>query len=429
MNEYHHPYAAEVTQVPICQHVTLDETLMRDVRCQYPQGSRVHNRRHSAYFRHDFQAEPQPLPPGACGEPGCTTCRANQLQLDRLVRQRREQARLVRTQVNGIRSVLNEHVTEVQSDEDGARMLAPTPDCTCELCKLLHHQPSKLGMVLTSGGGLDGHASVTPTGWIPRGEGPLWLGVELETDTGTSARTQALVDANTAAAMAMPDDGFWWTKRDGSVHGPEFASMPANLDTWKSYEGYLQEMFRMLIHAGYRSHNGGRAGMHVSFSKGAVESKAQLGRILRLIYDHPKWSLAMSQRTAESAQHWARLTGFTSGVQSAFLGTLEGQPFHDSPNDRYIALNNPEGEHNFGQSDTAGERYEFRLPRGTLRLDRFLKNLEWVHGMVRFCKEVTDRSFITPAKFMEWVGDRDPVELPHLWKFIQEKNLLTGGNS
>jgi hypothetical protein len=45
-------------------------------------------------------------------------------------------------------------------------------------------------------------------------------------------------------------------------------------------------------------------------------------------------------------------------------------------------------------------RVEFRAPRGTLRLDRFMAKLEWVAAMVEYTRDATRRP--VPGAFTQW---------------------------
>jgi hypothetical protein len=290
-------------------------------------------------------------------------------------------------------------------------------DCDCGTCKYSRRdadQPLSVG-------------SVHPYSYIPaawrflrcdgeRQSSTVFLGIELETDRPYSARygTNARPISNeVAVSMARPSE-LWFAKRDGSVEGPEFVSHPASLAYWRSKRDELSDMFKMLLHAGFRSHDGGKAGLHVNINRQAFTGSAHFSRFLNIIYYSTAWSLVMSQRVNSQVEHWCKLPIVTSA--SAYEQTLiedATKPFHDVHEyDRYRALNSPEG------------RFEFRLPRGTLRVDRFFKNLEWTVGMIEYTR---DRSLAdsTPGEFMEWVA-ANKSDYPDLAAFIEEKKSLLG---
>jgi hypothetical protein len=62
-------------------------------------------------------------------------------------------------------------------------------------------------------------------------------------------------------------------------------------------------------------------------------------------------------------------------------------------------------------------RIEFRLPRGTLRIDRFYAKLEWTAAMVEYTRDSGHR--IQVSAFMRWVAESD--EYPELMSFMREK--------
>lgn len=249
---------------------------------------------------------------------------------------------------------------------------------------------------------------------------PFYLGVELETtDTQSPPREQyngrgeyigsdenGYVTNEQAAAMARPEE-FWLPKHDGSVSGPEFASQPASLAWWHAHLPDLDEMFRDLLHAGYRSHEGDEAGMHINISRTAFADRDHLARFCELVYVNTTWALKMSQRTAESANEWAKLIPLKDRRRREQWVT-EAWDNGNNMHGRYTALNVPDME-----------RFEFRLPRGTLRLDRFMMKLEWTHGMIEYTRDAGNKP--TPPAFMAWVLRHKAEEYPYLNLYIIEK--------
>lgn len=304
--------------------------------------------------------------------------------------------------------------------------------CACEACKFARFEGSKLRNAV-----VHGYAHSPRGGWKPksiRNDPDNWyLGVELETDNFSRSRTAgvsyAKVNNNVAADMRRPKN-LWVPKRDGSVSGPEFASHPATLAYWRKHSRDLSDMFKMLVHAGYRSHDNDRCGMHINISRSAFENVGHLYRFLTLINVNPTWTIKMSQRTASSARQWAKLELQDSADRRSTCEVMAGArrrsifqtpatsrrvpdstPITDwgQALDRYTALNAPYGQ----------PRFEFRLPRGTLRLDRFFKNLEWTHAMVEFTRDskvTTSR----PANFMKW-AEENKSAYPNLVAYLIEK--------
>jgi hypothetical protein len=237
---------------------------------------------------------------------------------------------------------------------------------------------------------------------VPGDTFKYYLGVELETDN-----PDGTVMNDESVDFRRPKN-FWFAKHDGSVSGPEFVSQPATFTYWKREKKKVAEMLMLLRHAGLRSHDGGNAGMHVSISRAAFDSREHLLRFLAMIYAHPNWTLKMSQRTRSQVDHWAKLdVGQTSAQRFALCDEMyDRAPMRRG---RYVALNAPYRE----------ERFEFRIPRGTLRLDRFYKNLEWVVAMAEYSRGV-DIAVCNPIAFTAWVMAKRGT-YPNLASFILER--------
>jgi hypothetical protein len=237
------------------------------------------------------------------------------------------------------------------------------------------------------------------------------MGVELETDN-TNRRynyRDNYVPNEMACGMAKPKN-FWVTKHDGSVSGPEFASNPATLAWWDMHRDDMEEMFRMLLHAGFRSHDGGHAGMHVNVSKEAFDSPEHLARFLRIIHVLPEWSIIMAQRTMQQANQWAHFDRDLANDRVR-LEHLAGRMLDDEYCiSKYNAINSPQYQ----------RRLEFRLPRGTLRVDRFFKNLQWTKGMIEYTRNLRSLNTATPKRFMAWV-EKNASAYPDLSSFMGEK--------
>jgi hypothetical protein len=241
------------------------------------------------------------------------------------------------------------------------------------------------------------------------------LGVELETDNVSYRHNISHVTNETACGMSKPK-GFWITKHDGSVTGPEFASNPATLSWWDMHRDDMEDMFKMLVHAGFRSHDGGNAGMHVNISKEAFTDERHLARFMKMIHGVPAWSIAMAQRTASQSGQWAVLDRYCVEDKAALEGLCRRMLNDYYVTNKYVALNSPEGQ----------RRLEFRLPRGTLRVDRFFKNLQWTQGMIEYTRSLRSLTTATPKKFMQWI-EKTPDLYPDLSAFLTEKSVLLKG--
>jgi len=239
---------------------------------------------------------------------------------------------------------------------------------------------------------------------------PYHIGVELETSR-KSYESHITIDGSLAADLRRPKT-MWYVKHDGSVDGPEFVSHPATLTYWHEQAPNIQKMFDLLVHAGYRSHNGGAAGMHVNIGIEAFEDEAHTHRFLVFLYTNWRWALTMSMRTEDQASQWAGNRPYTFS-QVYDMRNRNGRGSH-----KYSVVHKPRGS-----------RWEFRLPRGTLRLDRFMKNIEWTAAMVAYTRlmdvdpddKVVSRHKMHPYQFVSWVASY-PTTYAYLLAYLQEKN-------
>lgn len=203
---------------------------------------------------------------------------------------------------------------------------------------------------------------------------------------------QGNMSAAEAVSMAAPR-GLWHAKHDGSVSGPEFASQPGSLTYWRAQRGHLAGMFKALLHGGMRSHDGDHCGFHVNIGTdafnddGGSPDAGHLARFARLVTMNKRWSVRMAQRTNASAS-WARFDAFPDNAACVRWGERIREYGYDSC-EHSTVLN---GSHN--------GRIEFRLPRGTLRLDRFYAKVEWTAAMVEYTRDAT--CVVQPSAFMRW---------------------------
>lgn len=219
--------------------------------------------------------------------------------------------------------------------------------------------------------------------------------------------------AEEAVSMAAPR-GLWHAKHDGSVSGPEFASQPATLAYWRHVQPHLHNMFRSLLHGGMRSHDGDTCGLHINIGTSAFVDPTDptgrpdiehLVRFATLVTMNPRWATKMAQRTHDSAAHWAPFDGLaTPSRRRQWAEQIHA--WGSASQGRYCVLN-------------AGNpgRIEFRLPRGTLRLDRFYAKLEWTAAMIEYTRNPDN--VVQVSAFLRWAEQTG--EYPALVQFAREK--------
>lgn len=212
-----------------------------------------------------------------------------------------------------------------------------------------------------------------------------------------------VLTAEEAAGLARPR-GVWSPCHDGSVSGPEFKSQPATIAYWRHIRPHLADMFKALLHGGIRSHDGDRAGLHINIGDDSFDGAEHLRRFADLVYANPRWSTRVSQRTHDSVSHWCRFNMTDPADRQRWAE--QKMTYGSARGERYDVLNGA----------NAG-RVEFRLPRGTLRLDRFYAKLEWAASMVEYTRDAA-RPTNVPS-YIAWATSSG--DYPELTAMLRER--------
>jgi Putative amidoligase enzyme len=224
-----------------------------------------------------------------------------------------------------------------------------TETCACEQGPILPYETNALDYVSFTG----------------KPEGGLYLGVELEVEVkGGDA-------GDKAEAWRDSAEDFLICKRDGSLHnGFEIVTAPADLPT------HRQEWTRLLSDAaltrGLTSWDTSTCGMHVHVSRAPI-SALTLGKIL-VFMNHEDTHKEVVALAGRDATRWAKYYGkkVTDSVKRDYGGKL----VKNYGTDRYDAVN---------LSNKA--TIEFRIFKGTLKLQHVLANIEFCDAVVRFCMQ------------------------------------------
>lgn len=276
-------------------------------------------------------------------------------------------------------------------------------ECSCDACKA--NRGDKHGIIAAP----VRNYTFRPRRWkrlsLKDDTFPYYFGVELE--TSVNPNTSDVLWQDRAVGLRRPKS-LWFAKYDASVSGPEFVSHPATLSYWHDKAAELTEMFRLLVHGGYRSHNGMQAGMHVNISKDAFADAKHLHRFLTFLYVNQSWALEVSQRTAGQASEWACQREYSLQYAEEMLSRHTYGPV---------------GKYSVVYSPDYSDRLEFRLPRGTLRLDRFYKNLEWTAALIAYTRhnDYAVHNELGARNFTSWVFTF-PTIYENLVSFLTEKD-------
>lgn len=235
------------------------------------------------------------------------------------------------------------------------------------------------------------------------GDSHLYFGVELEVDKGGKDGENAC----TLKDIANYRHEHIYIKSDGSLDdGFEIVSHPMTLNYHMNemdWEGVLHEAVNM----GYRSHQTETCGLHIhvnrnAFGENQAEQEEVISRILFFIEKNWNEIFRFSRRNEYNMNRWSARYGYEKSGKEIL------QKAKDTGN-RYVAVN----LRNY-------HTIEFRLFRGTLKLNTFLATLQLVSEICRvallFSEEEIDK--------MSWsVFVRDMNRYPELVQYLKERQL------
>ncbi|MDD7645945.1 MAG: amidoligase family protein [Ruminococcus bromii] len=221
------------------------------------------------------------------------------------------------------------------------------------------------------------------------GIGPRYFGVELEIDEGGERgdyASQILTPANVGFTERL------YCKHDGSLsNGFELVTHPMSLE-YHQEEIPWPEVLHTARSLGYRSHQTQTCGLHVHVSRKAfgeteAEQEPAIARILYFVEKHWEELLKFSRRTPRQLERWAARYGYKDRPQEILEHAKKG-----SHAGRYSCVN---------LENRA--TIEFRMFRGTLKLNSLLATLQMVdhicsvalHLSDGACKDLSWRTFVT----------------------------------
>ena len=236
------------------------------------------------------------------------------------------------------------------------------------------------------------------------GKGPRFFGVELEIDCGGESND----NANSIMAVANADQEYVYIKHDGSLDdGMEIVSHPMSLDYHMNVMPWADviEEARCLD---YCSHKAGTCGLHVHVSRQAFgtcerEQDAVIARILYFFEKHWEELLKFSRRTQKQLNDWASRYGYQTEPKKILDQAKCGG--HRS---RYTAVN---------LTNTA--TVEFRMFRGTLKINTFLATLQLLDRICDVAIHLSDEQL----KELSWTTFVGGCTAPELVQYLKERRL------
>lgn len=244
---------------------------------------------------------------------------------------------------------------------------------------------------------------------------PLFMGVELEVDTGSKSYDDDYDDEYDDSGMEYPSDtqnaiahkfidilspsknayAMW----DGSlINGFEIATHPATLKSHLKAFDY-KNAFAYLQKKSYMSHNAATCGLHIHLSRRyfGKTREAQLLNAAKMAYImETYWDefVGFSRRNYEQLDRWSRIGNLVGSVKNMTYDELVRGLNRYYEHDKYVALN-------LQHPNT----FELRIFRGTLKYETFIATLTFVDKLAKLIKKTTLND-LTSIKFDDIIKGR-----------------------
>ena len=245
------------------------------------------------------------------------------------------------------------------------------------------------------------------------GNSPLYMGVELEIDSDDED-TNAVECADELHDMDYNAD-FFYLKHDGSLNEPgiEIVTHPCTL-AYHMQRFPWKEIVDTARSNGYSSHDIGTCGLHVHVSRDALggDTDAQDLTIAKIVIMMDKlWDylVKFSRRDYSQLQQWAKKMDArvdeTDSDENAIEKTNAAAGY-----ERYHALN-------LQNRNTI----EFRLFRGTLKLNTIMATLQFVDGLCRYAMAHSVKECLAT----DWMDLASSIDYPEFRQYLRERGLVS----
>lgn len=216
--------------------------------------------------------------------------------------------------------------------------------------------------------------------------GALLFGVELEMEPKDGADQEDVAEALGGRLNAK-----YILKEDGSLtDGVELVTVPLTLDGHRAAFNW-QDTLRPVARKAKSGRGTTHCGMHVHVNKAAL-SAFTIGKMLVFLNSSRMEPLV------------------TTIAQRASNG-------YCSRSYKKITDGKYNGDNRYDIANVGPRTVEFRLFRGNLRPERVLKNLEFCHAVVSYCRDASMQTLENPEEFSRWLLKRRG-EYPELVKFL-----------
>ncbi len=233
------------------------------------------------------------------------------------------------------------------------------------------------------------------------GKGNRYFGVELEIDLGgrDDDNAQSILEVGNTSADCI------YIKSDGSLNdGMEIVTHPMSLEYHMNY--YWEDVMAECVHLGYRSHQTTTCGLHIHVNRSCLgdfteHQEATISRILYFVEQHWNELLKFSRRSESAMNRWAARYGYESSPKKLLDKAKERYG-------RYSAVN-------LCNKHTI----EFRMFRGTLKLNTLLATLQMVNHICDVAFTLSDEEM----QGLSWSDFVASVTEQELIQYLKERRL------
>lgn len=202
------------------------------------------------------------------------------------------------------------------------------------------------------------------------------------------------------------DKDFWYCKEDGSLqHGFEMVSHPATYNYLMSKKEEIGKTLKFLADNGMKSYDTTTCGMHIHISKNHFTS-LDIYKFLDFFYKNQDFIFKISQRKKiDELSEWASLEREVETVRDRVKKSKD-----KNNTIRYSAIN-------LQNSKTI----EFRIFKGTLKVESFYKNIQFVKSLSEWVK-ITSIKDLTEQNFKNYISQNKKT-YSYLFNFIHERAI------
>ena len=238
------------------------------------------------------------------------------------------------------------------------------------------------------------------------GDGPLYMGVELEVDDGGR-------DAgNARKILSVFNQGaeYWYIKSDGSLDdGLELVTHPCTLAEHQTAVPW-EEVLEKIRNLGYRSHQSRTCGLHVhvnrtAFGQTLSQQDERIGHVLYLFERFWQELLRFSRRTQRQVEQWAARYGYKDTGREILEDAKK------SCKGRYTCINL-----------TNANTIEFRIFRGTLKYNTLIATLQFVEKLCSVAISLSQEE-LQALSWSDLMLGIQEQQYPELVRYLKERRL------